>query len=174
MNKRLTGDMVENINIIVAVSENNCIGVEGKLPWKLPTDLKRFKEITTGHVVVMGRKTWESLPEKVRPLPNRINVVITRNKDYVAKGAEVRTNLESALEEFVFEDTNVFVIGGAEIYKEAFKYANILHLTRVVADVEGDTFLEGLEPSEWYVKGFEGPYNEGDFDYRFETYMKKQ
>jgi dihydrofolate reductase len=168
------GNLVANINIIVAASENNCIGKNNDLPWKLPTDLKRFKELTTGHIVVMGRKCWESIPEKFRPLPNRTNVVITRNSEYVADGAEVRNNLLEALNEFAYGSDEVFVIGGAEIYKEAFPYANKLYLTRVMAEVDGDVFLEGLVPEEWVIKAFDGPYEEDELKYRFDTYEKKK
>src|SRR5689334_17373843 len=95
-------NLVANINIIVAASDNNCIGRNNDLPWNLPTDLKRFKEITSGHIVVMGRKCWESIPEKYRPLPKRTNVIITRNKDYKAEGAHVRHDLHEALNEFAY------------------------------------------------------------------------
>lgn len=166
-------NMVANINIIVAASENNCIGKDNDLPWYLPTDLKRFKELTQGHIVVMGRKCWESIPEKFRPLPDRTNVVITRNKDYVAEGAEVRHNLLEALDEFVWGTEELFVIGGAQIYKEAFPYANKLYLTRVMADVKGDTFLEGLVESDWVMTEVEGPFKEDKYHYRFDTYKRK-
>lgn len=161
-----------NIIIIVAASNNNVIGRNGDLPWNLPTDLKMFKEVTTDHIVVMGRKCWESIPEKYRPLPNRTNVVLTRNLNYKAEGAEVRNNLTSALEEFMYDGKDIFVIGGAEIYKEAFQYANKLYMTRVMADVEGDTYLEGLVESEWLIESFEGPFNEDDLDFRFERCIR--
>jgi dihydrofolate reductase len=167
-------DVVANINIIVAASDNDCIGVKGDLPWNLPTDLKRFKEITNNHIVIMGRKTWESIPEKYRPLPNRTNVIITKNLDYKADGAEVRHDLIKALDEFAWGNHEVFVIGGAQIYKEAFPYANKLYLTRVMTEIEGDTFLEGLEPSDWLLLEFEGPYKEDEYDYRFEQYKRKE
>jgi dihydrofolate reductase len=168
-------NMVANIKIIVAVSEDNCIGKDNDLPWHLPIDLARFKELTKDNIVIMGRKCWESIPEKFRPLPERTNVVITRNKDYVAEGAEVRHDFAKALDEFSWgSDKDVYIIGGAEIYKEGFKYANHLELTRVMAEVNGDTFLEGLEPSDWLMIGFEGPYQEDDLDFRFETYKRKQ
>lgn len=162
-----------NINIIVATSNNNVIGKNGDLPWKLPSDLKMFKEVTDGHVVVMGRKCWESIPEKFRPLPNRTNIVLTRNPNYKANGAEVRHNLNLTLEEFLYDDKDIFIIGGADIYKEGFKYANQLYLTRVMSDVEGDTYLEGLIPSDWHLISFEGPYNEDNLDFRFEIYRRK-
>lgn len=163
---------IADINIIVAASNNNCIGKDGTLPWDLPSDLKMFKEVTSGHIVIMGRKSWESIPEKYRPLPNRLNVVITRNKDYVAKGAEVRTDLVAALEEFSYQDKDIFIIGGAEIYKEGFKYANKLYLTRVMTEIKGDTYLEGLVESDWHLISFEGPIKENGFDYRFDKYIR--
>jgi dihydrofolate reductase len=164
--------MKSDIIIIVAASNNNCIGKDNDLPWHLPSDLKMFKEVTNGHVVLMGRNTWESIPEKFRPLKNRTNVVITRNLDYIAEGAEVRHDLQDALDEFS-EDKSVFVIGGAQIYKEAFSRANKLYLTRVMHDVAGDTFLEGLVESDWLITSFEGPLDEGGYKYRFDKYIRK-
>ncbi len=165
---------IANINIIVAASNNNCIGKDNTLPWNLPTDMKMFKEVTSNHIVIMGRKCWESIPEKYRPLPNRTNVVITRNKDYKANGAEVRFDLVSTLNEFSYEDKDIFIIGGAEIYNEAFQYANNLYLTRVMTDVHGDTYLTGLVESDWHLVSFEGPYKENGFDYRFDKYIRKK
>lgn len=166
-------NLVANINIIVATSINNCIGVNGDLPWHLPTDLKRFKEITSGNIVIMGRKCWESIPEKYRPLEDRTNVVITRNKDYVAEGAEIRHDLIEALDEFAWGNEDVFVIGGAEIYKQAFPYANQLFLTRIMAEVDGDTYLEGIEPQDWVLIGFEGPVEEDGLKYVFQNYKRQ-
>lgn len=163
---------LSDIIIIVAASTNNVIGKDGDLPWKLPTDLKMFKEITTNNVVIMGRKSWESIPDKYRPLPNRKNVVITRNKNYIAEGAEVRHDLGLALEEFLYDEKDIFIIGGAEIYKEGFQYANKLYLTRVVAEIEGDTKLDGLVESDWHIVEFEGPFNEDGLDFRFEKYIR--
>lgn len=167
------GNMVANINIIVAVSKNNCIGKDNNLPWNLPTDIKRFKRLTDGHIVVMGRKCWESIPDKFRPLPNRTNVVISRNKDYKADGAEVRHNLLEALNEFAFGNEEIWIIGGAQIYKEAFPYANKLFLTRIMEDVKGDTYLEGLIESDWVMIEVEGPFKEDKYHYRFDTYKRK-
>lgn len=161
-----------NIIIIVAASSNNVIGDKNKLIWNLPSDLKMFKKVTSGHVVIMGRRTWESIPNKHRPLPNRTNVVLSRNPDYIANGAYVRPNLVESLEEFTRQGKDVFVIGGGEIYKEAFKYANKLYMTRVVANVVGDTYLEGLVNSDWDLVEFEGPFKEDGLDFRFEKYRK--
>jgi len=165
---------LSDIIIIVAASTNNVIGKDGDLPWNLPSDLKMFKEVTTDHVVVMGRKCWESIPEKYRPLPNRTNIVLSRNPDYKADGAEVRSDLQNSLEEFMYDGKDIFVIGGAEIYKEAFQYANKLYMTRVVAEIEGDTYLEGLVGSDWHLVEFEGPFNEDELDFRFEKYRRNE
>ncbi len=161
-----------NIIIIVAASSNNVIGKDGGLPWNLPTDIKMFKETTEDHIVVMGRKCWESIPKKYRPLSNRVNVVISRNKDYKAEGAEVRYNLHAALEEFMYDSKDIFVIGGSEIYNETFKYANKLYITRVIKDIEGDTTLEGLVESDWLMESFDGPFKEDGLDFRFERYIR--
>lgn len=167
------GNMVANINIIVATAFDNVIGNNNDLPWDLPTDLKRFKDLTEGHTVVMGRNTWESIPDKFRPLPNRINVVITSNKDYVAEGAEVRHDFLSALNEFAMGTDELFVIGGGQIYKEAFKYANKLFITKIQLEVEGDTKLEGLVEEDWLLVGFDGHYEDNGVKFHFEEYKRK-
>lgn len=160
------------ISLIVAMAQNRSIGKDNDLPWKLPTDLKRFKEITSGHTVVMGRKCWESIPTKFRPLPNRENIVVTRNRDYIAEGAIIKNYLPDLLCSDSADNEEIFIIGGAEIYKEAFPFAQKLYLTRVLADVEGDVFLEGLVEEDWLLESFEGPFNENGFDFRFETYVR--
>ena len=128
-----------DISIIVATSENNCIGINGGLPWNLPTDLKRFKELTLGNVVVMGRHTYTSIGHK---LPDRINVVATRH-GYFGKGHDILIDHDiwSQIDKWVLP---VFIIGGVKIYKTGFKYATKLYLTRIHAEVEGDTFLKGF------------------------------
>jgi len=163
---------IANIIIMVAASTNNVIGKDGDLPWNLPSDLKMFKETTKDHVVVMGRKCWESIPLKFRPLPNRTNIVLSRNPNYTAQGAHVRSNLVIAMEEFMYDGKDIFIIGGSEIYKEGFQYANKLYLTRVVKDIEGDTVLEGLVESDWLMESFDGPFKEDDLDFRFERYIR--
>lgn len=164
---------MKNVSIIVAASSNNVIGKSNDLPWSLPSDLKRFKTLTTGKPVLMGRKCWESIPVKFRPLPNRLNIVITRDESYTAEGCEIRHNLKDAIEEFSKDVEELFVIGGSEIYKESFPYANKLYLTRISEEVEGDIYLEGLVPSDWLMVAFEGPYNESDLNYTFQDYEKK-
>lgn len=160
------------INIIVATSNNLVIGKENDLPWSLPTDMKYFKDTTNGHIVIMGRKCWESIPEKYRPLPNRTNIVISRNKDYVAKGAIVTDDLEHMLKMYASSDKEVFIIGGSALYKSAFKYANRLYLTQIFADIEGDVFLEGYNTDKWcYIDG-SSVYEENGLKFRFEVYEK--
>lgn len=123
--------------IIAAIAQNGVIGNKNDLPWKLRSDLKRFKEVTTGHTVLCGRKTYESIG---RPLPNRKMVVVSRNIDFQAPGCENYTSLEMALWRNTSEE-KVYCIGGAEIYKQALEFAAELDITRVLADVEGDTFF---------------------------------
>jgi dihydrofolate reductase len=161
------------INIIVATTTNFVIGKDNDLPWHLPTDMKYFKDTTKGHIVVMGRKCWESIPEKFRPLPNRKNIVMTRDPNYVANGAIVSHDLEQILVSHENSHEQVFIIGGAELYREAFKYANRLFLTQIYSEVEGDVYLEGLEPNNWSLVEGSELYEENGFKFRFELYEKK-
>lgn len=134
------------ISFVVAVSRNGVIGREGGLPWHISSDLKRFKEITMGKPVVMGRKTWESLPRK--PLPGRRNIVITQQKDYQAEGADVAASPEAAL--LLAPDApEVAVIGGGEIYRLFWPLADRLYLTEVDLEVDGDTHFPVVDPAEW-------------------------
>jgi dihydrofolate reductase len=136
------------VTIIAAVSQNNCIGKDGSLPWHLPEDMKHFKELTMGHPVIMGRKTWESIPEKFRPLPGRLNVVVTRQPDYaLPEGVEHAASLDDALTVHTAED--VFVIGGATVYADAMPKADRLEITRVEQTVDGDTFFPEIASTEW-------------------------
>jgi dihydrofolate reductase len=134
------------ISYVVAVARNGVIGREGGLPWHISSDLKRFKEITMGKPVIMGRKTWESLPRK--PLPGRQNIVISRDKAFVADGAERATGPEQALA-LSWGAPEVAVIGGGEIYRLFWPYVARLYLTEVDLDVDGDTRFPALDPSEW-------------------------
>ena len=133
------------ISIIVAVAANNVIGGENKLLWHIKEDLQRFKTLTSGHAVVMGRKTWESLG---RPLPNRTNIVITRNPDYKPDGALVAQSLEAAIE-LAKGDDEIFVIGGGEIYRQAMSIADRLYITHVECSYEGDTTFPVISPLVW-------------------------
>ncbi len=163
---------MNNLSIIVAVDENNGIGYRNQLPWRLSNDLKRFKQLTTGNVVVMGRKTWESLPKK--PLPERINVVLTRNSIDLPVGVQVF----SSVKEFIQQDYSpktIFIIGGAEIYRQFFPLASTLYLTRVHGKFETDTHLEGFIPDEWeLISSLPNPQTEKDScPYTFEVFRRK-
>jgi dihydrofolate reductase len=127
------------LSLIVAASENGCIGRDGDLPWRLPEDLKRFKQVTMGKPIIMGRKTYESIG---RPLPGRTNIVVTRQPGYAAPGCEVAGSLADALDAARATGTDeVFIIGGASLYADALSQADTLYLTRVHAAVEGDVYL---------------------------------
>lgn len=142
-----------DISIHVAIAENGVIGRENGLPWRLSTDLKRFKAETMGKPVIVGRKTWESFPK--RPLPGRMNIVITRDPAYRAEGAEVVRSLEDALTLARLRARcepgadEVCVIGGGEIYRQALTFADRLHVTHVLAWVDGDTTFPPIDPAVW-------------------------
>lgn len=163
---------MSRISIIVAASNNMVIGKGNEIPWRLPTDLKYFKMITDNSVVLMGRKCWESIPAKFRPLPNRFNGVITRNKEYQAEGAAIYNDLDSTLEFFHDSHNNdeIFVIGGSEIYEPAFKIATKLYLTRILSDVDGDVFLKGFNENEWVIISKGEDKEENGIKFRFEIY----
>ena len=137
------------VAIVAAVARGGVIGRDGGLPWQLPEDLARFRELTTGHAVVMGRRTWDSLPERFRPLPGRRNVVVTRYPSWHEDGAERASSLEDALS-LLAADERVFVIGGGALFAEALPLADELHLTEIDLDVDGDTFFP-----EWDRDAFE-------------------
>lgn len=153
------------ISLIVAIDENKAIGKDNQLLWHLPNDLKFFKKTTSGHTVIMGRKTYDSIG---KPLPNRRNIVISRNKDLKIEGVEAYTSLAAALENSVSEE-EVFIIGGAEIYKQALPLTDKIYLTQVYHKFDADTYLENLDLSEWSVAEKED-YSKDDkhlYDYSF-------
>ena len=136
------------LTLIAGIAQNNCIGKNGTLPWHIPEDLKHFKEITTNKTVVMGRKTWESLPEKFRPLPNRKNVVITRQTDYpVPVSVLTFSSTTDAFTQLSTED--IFIIGGAEIYKQTIDQADALEITHIDQTVDGDVFFPEINLGVW-------------------------
>lgn len=138
------------ISIIVAAAENNVIGKDNKLIWHLPADIKFFKEKTVGHCVITGRKNYESIPEKFRPLPNRTNIVITRQEDYPAPGAIVVDSIEKAIEKAKQCGVKeIFIIGGAEIYREMMPIVNKIYFTKVYHSFDGDTFFPEINLKEW-------------------------
>jgi dihydrofolate reductase len=136
---------MNNFSIIVALANNRVIGLNNTLPWHLPEDLKRFKALTMGHHIIMGRKTYESLG---RLLPGRTTVIVTRNPHYHIDGAQIAHNLETALD-IASDDAEPFLIGGAELYKAGLPLANKLYLTEVHADFVGDAHLSEIEMAEW-------------------------
>jgi dihydrofolate reductase len=139
------------ISLIVAVSKNGVIGREGALPWRLPSDLKWFKKHTMGKPVIMGRKTWDSLPRK--PLPGRLNVVLTRNEDFRCDGCEKVSSVAEALKRAgVAEGDEVFIIGGGDIYRQFIERAKRIYTTEVDMNVSGDARFEALDPLAWNVK----------------------
>ena len=133
------------LSIIVATAENNVIGYRNQLIWKLPADLRHFKMLTTGHPVIMGRKTFESIG---KALPNRRNIVISTNKAYQAEGCEMAGSIAIALE-MVKDASEAFIIGGGTIYKEIWDKADRLYLTRVHISPEGDTYIPEVRAEEW-------------------------
>ena len=133
------------LSLIVAMARNRVIGRDGRLPWRLPSDQQRFKALTMGHHIVMGRKTWESIG---RPLPGRVSVVVTRNKAYAAAGATVVGSLAEALA-LARGDPEAFVIGGGELYGQALPLAERIYLTEIEDDYPGDVFFPTLAKAEW-------------------------
>jgi len=133
------------LSIVVAMAENGVIGIGNRLPWHLPAELKQFRALTMGHPIVMGRKTFDSIG---RPLPGRQNIVITRNTGYAKEGVEVVHSIDEALRRCSADD-EVFVIGGANIYRETITLANRIYLTKVNAVIEGDAFFPSINLDEW-------------------------
>jgi len=136
------------LHMIYARARNGVIGKQGQLPWHLPEDLAHFKRTTLGQPVVMGRVTWESLPEKFRPLPGRTNVVVSRKTTFNATGAQVVSSLEAAMALFPSTEV-VWLIGGAQLYAQALPLVSQIVVTEIDADFEGDAFAPSLSPNDW-------------------------
>lgn len=158
------------LTLIAAVARNGVIGRDNCLPWHLPADLKHFKALTTGHAVIMGRKTWESLPEKFRPLPGRQNIVVTRNAGYAATGATVANSLADAVA--AANGSEAFVIGGAELYQAALPLADRLELTEISRDYEGDTFFPARDATQWREMAREAQLDDTGLGYAFVSYAR--
>lgn len=159
------------ITVIAAVAENNALGKENQLLWHLPDDFKRFKSLTSGHYIIMGRKTFESFP---KPLPNRTHVIISRQANYQPEGCTVVNSLEQALEACP-KTEEVFIIGGGEIYKQSIAVADKLDLTKVHASFEADTHFPEVDLSEWQLVFEEHhPKDERhDYAFTFQTFSRK-
>jgi dihydrofolate reductase len=136
------------ISFVVALDQDRVIGLDGALPWRLPDDMKRFREITMGHPVLMGRKTYESLPPRFRPLPGRKNIILTRQTDYDAPGCVVVNSAAEALQ-VVAEEEELMIIGGAQLYEAFFDVADRLYVTFVEGRHEGDAFFPTINPDQW-------------------------
>jgi len=148
---------MKRLSIIVAASVNNIIGADGGLPWRLPEDLKRFREVTMGKPIIMGRSTWESIG---RALPGRISIIVTRQAGYEAEGSIVVESINAAMKA-AGDAEEVMVIGGGEIYRQFLPQADRIYLTRVLAEVTGDTTFPELDLNEWSVVSV-GEYPVGD------------
>jgi dihydrofolate reductase len=160
------------LTLIAAVARNRVIGKDNQLLWHLPEDMKHFRTLTQGHTVIMGRKTWESLPLKFRPLPGRHNIVLTRNSDYAAPGATLVSTLEDGLLSCA-DAEKVFVIGGAEIYALTMPQAQVLELTELDADYEGDAWFPAVDAARWSVASHSGHVTPEGLNYAFVRYCRR-
>jgi dihydrofolate reductase len=158
------------VALIAAVARNGVIGANNALPWKLPADLAHFRALTTGHTVIMGRKTWQSL---ARPLKDRQNVVVTRDRSFVAHGAEVAASLRDALA-MSARPAPAFCIGGGALYADALPLASLMYLTEINRDFDGDVLFPAFDPREWSVRSRERHVDDSGMRYAFVTYERTQ
>jgi dihydrofolate reductase len=158
------------VSIIVAAAENNVIGGNNQLLWQLPDDLKRFKSVTTGHTVIMGRRTYDSIG---KALPNRRNIVISRDAGLKIEGCETANSLEDALQ-LAAGEKEVFVIGGGRVYEQAWDKADKLYLTRVHTEKEGDTFIPGIRADRWIEESREFHPADGKHAYAYSFIIYKR
>lgn len=155
------------ISLIVAMASNHVIGDRGDIPWKIPGEQKMFKEITLGHVVIMGRKTFESLD---RPLPGRTNIVVTRQSDYQAPGCIVAHDFAGAIDSCPAEESEAFIIGGGQLYHETIAVADRIYLTVIPREIAGDTLFPEISQVDFKIVKSE--YVEGMVPYRFYIYER--
>ena len=160
------------ITMIAAAGENNELGLNNALVWHLPDDFKRFKRLTTGHHIIMGRKTFESFP---KPLPNRTHIVISRNPDYSQPGILVTSSFEEALK-MARKDPEVFIIGGGEIYTLGMEFADKIELTRVHGDFDADTHFPSIDDQKWELVNsvYHARDERHDFAFTYETWLRKK
>ena len=158
--------------MIAAVAENNALGKNNDLLWHLPNDFKRFKEITSGHHIIMGRKTFESFP---KPLPNRTHVIITRQNDFEHEGCIVVQNIEKALSVCPINE-NLYIIGGGEIYQQSISFADQLDITRVHHSFDANVYFPEIDPEIWELTSetFHQKDERHLFDYTFQTFVRKK
>ena len=157
--------------LIAAVAANRVIGKQNALPWHLPEDLKHFRLLTSGHTVVMGRRTWESLPPRFRPLPERQNIVVSRNLRFEAEGATVVHSLDEAIS--IANAQTTFVIGGAELYRHALPLSQRLELTEISIEIDGDAFFPEIDRDEWRETNREQHRAEAGYEFGFVTYERR-
>ena len=165
------------ISLIAAVSENNVIGKNNNLPWHLPADMKYFRETTMGHCVIMGRKNYDSIPLKFRPLQGRTNIIVTRQNNFSASDCIIVHSLEEALEEAKNKnETEAFIIGGGEIFGRAVSMADKIYLTQIHSAIDGDVFFPELNMDEWKEESaLHCKVDEKNkFDYSFLTLIRKK
>lgn len=164
------------ISIIAALAANQVIGRNNDLPWKLPDDMKYFMETTKGHHVIMGRKNYESIPDKFRPLPNRTNIVVTRQEGFHAPGCIVVHSMEKALDiANAHGEIEVFIIGGAEIYRQGLSLTQRMYLTEIDATLAGDTYFPEFKKEDW-IETSRIPHEQDErhaYDFDFVVYEKK-
>jgi dihydrofolate reductase len=159
------------IILIAAVAENNALGKDNHLIWHLPNDFKRFKALTSGHYIIMGRKTFESFP---KPLPNRTHIIITRQKNHNYEGCLIASSIEKALA-MAPHNEDIYVIGGGEIYKQAIHSADKIEITKVHSSFEADTYFPEIDHNIWKLV-FEEHHQKDEkhnFDFTFQTYLKR-
>lgn len=161
------------MNLIVAVDNNNCIGKDNQLAYRISSDLKNFKELTTNKVVIYGRKTLETFPNK-KPLKNRTNIILSRNKDLIIEGAIVKNSIDDVFDEIKKYDTkDIFIIGGEEIYKLFFDYCDTCYLTSINAECDGNKFFPELNIEEWKTPGVT-IHSENNLDYTYGIFTRKK
>jgi dihydrofolate reductase len=161
---------VRRIALIAAVARNGVIGLHGRLPWRLPDDLKRFRALTSGHAIVMGRKTWDSIG---RPLPERQNIVVTRRRDFAAPGGLVAHSLAEAIG-LATMPSPLFIIGGEAVYRDALPLADLLFLTEIHREFDGDARFPDFDRTQWRETARESRQLDGDagFAYDFASYSR--
>ena len=159
------------ITLVAAIASNNVIGKENSLPWNIPEDLKRFKQMTSGHTILMGRKTFDSIG---RPLPNRQNIVMTKDENFEREGIKVINGLDEALELIKKSNEDIFVIGGSKIYELFEPVANSLAITRILKDFEGDAFFPDINWDLWQIEKEEKFFDEkSNIECKLIEYSKK-